>query len=298
MEFNPFRTSFDLARQILPKGSLPKRYQDFYAGLLANFSHRNAKASELNQAILEEVWMRHEKPYYSVYPGVIKGFLNLRLDIPIAQLKFPEPAFAIKFAAGKEHFTFDYEGKTYPVKAMLTAKFPEEDGDEKIMVFIDIGEMMPIGDGDESTVYTYVAMPVQEGMTIEEAIDALPPETGYAGPQLPYDFRRGIVKIIAAICLLGDDVDLKEFDVLNKDLEKYQKDYDPKFIDKAKRRGKNGWLIGRRCEDEKNPSYVNPHFQHYHTGKGRTQIVLKHKKGFFVKRDKLREVPTGYEGLE
>ena len=295
MEFNPYRTFYEMAKKMCPKDT-PKRYQEFYGGLITEMGRRKAAASEINQLILEEIWFQQNRPYYCVYPGVIKGFLNLRLDIPISQLIFPELAFAIKFAKGKEPFAFEYRGKSYPTKSMIAAKMAEEDGDEKIMIFLDIGENMPIGDGEESTIYTYIAMPVIQGMSIEEAINALPHDpSSYIGPVLPDDFRKNLVKIVAAICLLGEDVDLKEFDVLTKDWDKYQQNHDYKFIDKAIRRGKNGWLIGRRCEDEKNPSYVNPHFQHYWTGKGRTQIILKHKKGFFVKRDKLKEVPTGYE---
>jgi len=312
MEFNPFRPSFELAKHIYRNA--PKRHEDFYDVIIASLEENQSPASEINQMILEEIWYQEARPYYSVYPGVIKGFLNLRLDIPISQLIFPETAFSVKFAKGKEPFAFEYEGRKYPTKAILAAKMPEADTlregrrgiqrfdasnavSEKIMIFIDIGES--IGEGEQSSVYTYIAMPVIEGMTIEEAIEALPHDpTTYVGPILPAEFRKNLVKIVAAICLLGDDVDLKEFDVLAKDLEKYHQNYDPKFIDKAKRRGKNGWVIGRLCEDEKSPSYVNPHFQHYWTGKGRTQIILKHKKGFFTKRDKLRQVPTGHEDIK
>jgi len=294
VEFNQFRSSFDFSKKLLPKEA--KQHEVFYDAMIRRMNSENAPNSEINQLILEEIWYQQARPYYSVYPGVIKGFLNLRLDIPISQLVFPELAFSVRFAKGREPFAFEYQGEMYPARAMLTAKMPEPAGCEKIMIYIDIGESIRHPDGEDSSVYTYVAMPVLEGMTIEEAINALPHDpTTYVGPVLPEEYRKNLVKVVAAICLLGDDVDLKEFDVLNKDLDKYQQSHDLKYIEKAKRRGKNGWIIGRRCEDEKNPSYVNPHFQHYHTGKGRTQIVLKHKKGFFVKRDKLKEVPTGYE---
>lgn len=296
MEFNPYRTFHDLAKKMCPKDT-PKRHEEFYSTMIAGLQYRQAAASEINQLILEEIWCQQNRPYYCVYPGVVKGFLNLRLDIPITQLIFPDHAFAIKFAKGKEPFSFEYQGKSYPTKSMIAAKMLEGgSGIDKIMIFIDIGENMPIDDTEESTIYTYIAMPVDPSMSIEEAINALPLDpSSYVGPVLPDEFRQNLVKIVSAICLLGDDVDLKEFDVLNKDWDKYQQTHDPLLIDKAIRRGKNGWLIGRRCEDEKSPSYVNPHFQHYWTGKGRTQIILKHKQGFFTKRDKIKQVPTGYE---
>ena len=295
MEFNTFQAQYDLYRQ---ETRNPDPFSKFYVNTIAKLHSLGLGAAEINQMLLELMWFEGHRPYYNVYPGVIKGFLNLRRDNPVNQLVFPEPAFSVRFAKGKEPFTFQYDGMTHATKSLIVCKSPEVDNllskgkqkiqDDKILLYLDMGER-----AFDVNVYTYIAMPLIAGMTIEEALYALPPQPA-PGPILPDEFRRAIVKILSAICLLGDDVDLKEFDVLNKDFDKYLKTHDPKYIDKAKRRGKFGWVIGRRCEDEKSPTYVNPHFQHYHVGKGRTQIILKHKQGFFVKKETIKKVPTGH----
>lgn len=56
-----------------------------------------------------------------------------------------------------------------------------------------------------------------------------------------------------SLCLLENAPSVIEPDVLGKDRDKFEQTGDRKFVDKAHRRGKIGWNVGRRIE-------VAPHY--------------------------------------
>jgi len=94
--------------------------------------------------------------------------------------------------------------------------------------------------------------------------------------------------------LLSKDADgLFEPDVLSKDMEKYLDTLDPKYIDKAHRRGKVGWTLGREME-------VSPHYRHGHFVWLKEGVANREKgrfvwrKGHLVKRELVKKLPTGF----
>jgi hypothetical protein len=58
-----------------------------------------------------------------------------------------------------------------------------------------------------------------------------------------------------------------EPDVLSKDRDKFETSGDDRYVDKAHRRGKIGWNVGRRIEVA--PHYRRPHMVLVWTGVGR-----------------------------
>ena len=70
---------------------------------------------------------------------------------------------------------------------------------------------------------------------------------------------------------------------------------DQKFVDRAKRRGKIGWNVGRNIE-------VSPHIRGpspaalYWTGKGHSVPIIRFRAGCVVHKKKISEIPTGFLG--
>jgi hypothetical protein len=105
------------------------------------------------------------------------------------------------------------------------------------------------------------------------------------------------LKISCVCLLLGDDPQLIIPDVLADDQDKWNgadADVRQRLLDRAKRRGKVGWAIGRDVE-------VIPHWRRPHpflawTGKGRTIPKVVMRSGAIIHRNKVLEIPTGYGG--
>lgn len=77
-----------------------------------------------------------------------------------------------------------------------------------------------------------------------------------------------------------------EPDVLSKDRDKFEAGGDAKYVDKAHRRGKIGWDVGRRIGVV--PHYRGPHMALVWTGRGRAVPRVVH-------RELVERVPSGFE---
>ena len=83
--------------------------------------------------------------------------------------------------------------------------------------------------------------------------------------------RQDCIRVVVAVCLMADDPELVLADVLSKDRLDYERTGDRKYVDRAHRRGKVGWLIGAHVEVD--PHYRRPHFAIRWTGKaGRCRV--------------------------
>ena len=69
---------------------------------------------------------------------------------------------------------------------------------------------------------------------------------------------------------------------------------DQKYIDKAHRRGKIGWNVGRQIEVA--PHYRRPHMTLVWTGPGRAVPRVVPRRGSVVHRDVIARVPSGFDG--
>ena len=101
-------------------------------------------------------------------------------------------------------------------------------------------------DGKDYPLHTYINLPLEAGMSLEQSLKALPYDlSAFKGMVLPEEIARNCAWLICAICLLENDPSLIEPDVLNRD---QGKNGTPAIIDRAKRRGKYGWNIGKGIE--------------------------------------------------
>lgn len=100
-----------------------------------------------------------------------------------------------------------------------------------------------------------------------------------------------MLRIAIAIIMLDNDPTIIDREVLSKDRLKWEQTRDPRYIEKAAKRGINGWRIGEKIEVL--PHFRRPHFAIRWTGPGRTIPKLRPISGSIVHRDLVTKVPTG-----
>ncbi len=247
-----------------------------------------------NQMIFERAWEVAHRPYYNLYPAIVPMLVRLNLALDSSLVKLPLPVFSVRLSQDPRPLSFNDRGTDYHIRSMLVAQSNGLQGPKGeypgVVIWLDTGERDTIG-GAVVPVNTYINVPLAAGMTLEDALHALPYEPNmFRGMQLPEEIRTACVRLVCTICLLGDNPELIEPDVLNRDAGKPITDA---IIDRAKRRGKYGWNIGKGIE-------VIPHVRRPHpalvwTGHGRTVSRIVLRKGSLIHREAIERIPSGFQ---
>lgn len=278
-----------LRRGFAKSGHPTNDFRAFYA--LATRLTSNPSSLEYGSLAIEHNWMNDHAPYYNIWPGIIPLLTSLKLDIDGGVVKYKRGCLMLRFPEGKS-LSFTHEDQKYEVRTILAgySLVGEVDG---ISLFIDINERGPYLD----PIYTIRNFQTMPGTTIEQTLDNLPQHPSVnAGIRMPESVLRDCVRIVCSIQLLDQgDSDLILPQVLSKDLSKYERTKDPKYVDKAHRRGKLGWDIGKGLQMK--PHWRQPHLCLYWTGKGRTTPIIKQrglKEPIIVHRKQVEQLPTDY----
>ena len=230
----------------------------------------------------EYEWAIAHRPYYSVYPVAVQALQKIKLDVPCNLVRLPLPTISIQFS---EKEKFEICGHT--VKAALVA--------DKITVVDDIsfrgfGAWLLADEvHDGIPVYWWVNAALRDEYSVEQELNALPSMLN----EVEIEVFDAVIRVVVGICLMTGDDSLISPDVLSDDRIKYEDTGDEKYVAKAHRRGKVGWLVGRHVEVD--PHYRRPHFGLRWTGHGRQTPRIVPIKGCIVHRRKLLDVPSGYE---
>jgi hypothetical protein len=240
------------------------------------------------------MWEKDRRPFYSVWPAIAPMLLRLSLDVDTSLIKPPMPAFLIRFPESKSPLCWG----DWHVHSMLVGPTSLHKGNQifdGFVLWVDTGEQDTAPDGTLFPVRSYINLPMKRGMTLEESLKALPyAPSAYEGVVMPDEIRTGCARLACTICLLENDPELIEPDVLAKDRDKYEITRDPKYVERAKRRGKVGWNIGKGIEVI--PHVRRPHPALMHTGHGRTVPRIVLRKGSVIHREIVTHVPTGFHG--
>ena len=159
-----------------------------------------------------------------------------------------------------------------------------------ISVLIDIGEVMPGG----VPIYTYRNFPRKPGLTVEQSLASLGTKGVFAdiGIVIPDDLVTDCIRLCCSLCLLENDPSVISPDVLADDRAKFEATGDEKYVSKAHRRGKVGWVVGHRLEVV--PHYRRPHLALVWTGQGRAVPRIVPRRGSVVHREVVAKVPSGF----
>jgi hypothetical protein len=256
-------------------------WKEFYTGAMETMLLADEKIGG-NQMVAESGWWKKRKPYYSIWPAIVSALKRLDLGkVPPESVKLPITPILFRFAEGKRSVTYNqHECKTILVTHHTF-------GEDNLTLWMDWGETTR-----GAPVLLFRNLFLGNAKTIEESLNKPLHDTANMGLIIPEQKILECVKIAVSICLLAQTDDIVEPEVISKDLEKYNRTKDIKYVEKARRRGKIGWNIGRNLD-------VSPHYRRAHpalvwTGRGRKIPKIVFRKGSIVKRRSITEVPTGY----
>lgn len=301
MQFYDHETVFQATKRLDRSADKEK----FYAAALASGMHRmkpgvrNPNAEMHLRVAVELGWERAGQPYYNIWPGMLGMLVGLDLSkVPIGYFKMPiaEPLL-IRLPVDHNNPALNYMGRQHVSTILAVASDGESEGHKvrKFCVVVDFGE-------NAETQILVQSCPLDTGLNVSAFFEeSYPTQDGYLGlttEQLlsTKEFNRSVLSLLASVCLIGKDPELLTPDVLSKDREKFDRETDPVklqvIIDRAKRRGKHGWDLGKGVESL--PHWRRPHPALVWTGKGRNDPKIVFRKGSIVHREKIVEVPTGY----
>ncbi len=238
----------------------------------------------------ERDWERARRPYYNVWPSIVPMLTRLNLELDSALIQLPLPALSIRLPKQGNPLTFEWQGRSFEIRCMLLGDMG--DG-QAISILIDIGETVHNG-AFEIPIYTYCNFVRQEGLTVNQSLaDLNKGQLADVGVQVPQELVTDCVRLCCSLCLLENDPSVIEPDVLSKDRVKFEANGDERYVDKAHRRGKIGWNVGRRIEVA--PHYRRPHMALVWTGTGRAVPKIVPRRGSVVHRELVEKVPSGFE---
>lgn len=244
------------------------------------------------RAHIEDAWFQLGRPYYKVWPAVVNPLCKLHLDVSFFDITsgMTSSVLAARFSEGNEVASCDLRLRSL----IVCYKKPSSDDPYSGVLWV-----LPCIYDNSSNTELDAGGVMLRGFepTIQGELDAM----GNApGGRDGYDsICRAATKIAMTVLLLANDPSIIKPDVLAADREAYDRTGDPKYIERAKKKGIVGWRIGE--EYETCPHFRRPHFALRHTGKGKTIPKIVPVKGAVVHRSKLTQVPTGYitpDGIE
>lgn len=204
----------------------------------------------------EVIWHKSERPYYNVYPGIQESLEKLDLSkVRLDMLGFPFMSLLIR---------------THKDGAAIVVHKP---GMDKLVLIIEANKQR-----------FAVGLRVDNKETIGQVLD----EEACSDP-----VAMRFLKIACGCGLLHDGI--LEAEVLSRDYginaltepERYAA-----AVDRARRRGKVGWAIGKAYEVI--PHVRRPHLAVMWTGTGRQVQKIVMRSGCVVHRKKAEQLPTGF----
>jgi len=219
-------------------------------------------------------WIEEKRPYYDVYPSMIPILEGLRLDFSLKDISLPMgfEQLLVRFPENHDvqYIFFSLEKHEGQYRCLMNAHFLSKESEDE----------------DRVTITTMW----EDDATGQSALDYLkgcdPDMSEYKINQMTRFFV-----IFIGICLIGNDPEIVERQVLSKDLIKLNDDNHERLAEKAKKRGKFGFSFGAMLE--KIPHLRRPHPCWVACGPGRKYRKLKLRKGSIVHRDKIEKMPTG-----
>ena len=291
MDFHTYITMRDWTRRVDPDDRPAHDIDLFYRRAIAD-AKQVQSGQFLWQMLNERDWEKARRPYYNMWPSIIPMLTRLNLDLDSNLVQLPLPALCIRFPkdSTKNPMKFDWKGEEVALHCIMMGEINEGEG---ISVLIDIGELMgEIG----VPVCTYRNFPRKSGLTVEQSLASIGTKGLFAeiGIQVPESLIMDCVRLCCSLCLLENDSSIISADVLADDRAKFDASGDKKYIDKAHRRGKVGWDVGKHIEVI--PHFRRPHMTLVWTGSGRTVPKIVPRRGSIVHREAVEKLPSGFGG--
>lgn len=248
--------------------------------------------------VFDREWYRLGKPYYDVYPCVMPMLMKLNLNFPgevisppcgikHLLLRLPENQDILR----KDDLRVRVLFISFQMVAREVGSMTRELG---LAVGIDIGEAV-----GGLPVYTIRVFPLDERPIEKTLFSLIKHRTTYEGIQVPEDLLTDSIRLALTVCLIDNNSEFLEQQVLSKDESKFALANEEKrqlLLAKAKRRGKWGYSLGKNIEMI--PHYRRPHPCIVWTGRGRAIPKIVLRKGSFIHKSKIEQIPTGFDAKQ
>lgn len=242
--------------------------------------------------VAEAEWLRLGRPYYSVWPGLGESLVRLSLALPSELVpSLPESALLIRTSA---NHPITVDGGA--IRHVLATEGRFDNRSRSLVLHVDAGAGR-IGDPPIED-YWQVTLRLLVGESLEESIARSRDGSTTSLKATEWAVLEAALRLVCTVCLLARDPSIVEPDVLSSDEERAEsarRSGDTteleRLVDKARRRGRKGWTIGRRLEVD--PHYRRPHLGLRWTGEGKKVPRVVPVKGVIVHRQRIAEVPTG-----
>lgn len=246
--------SYPLARDASRKGGGIQDLDTFYRPAFAHAA-KTPVSGVAGQLIAEQAWELAQRPYYNVWPSIVPMVTRLSLDIDSNLIRLPLPALCVRLPKRDNPLTFDWQGQAAQIRSILLGESKEA---QAILMMFDLGETKTTGRCD-MPIGSFCNFARNEGVTVEQAIAALPRRPSNKGYiDIPEAMLSDCVRLCCSLCLLEADPSIITPDVLSKDRDEFDRTGDQKYVEKAHRRGRLGWDVGKQVEVI--PHYRRPHF--------------------------------------
>lgn len=249
-------------------------------------------------ARMEYLWQEDVRPYYKLWPFLLDSLHRIPLNVPLNRLSLAPRVIAIRLpiehrptmhnwcvnalllAITDDTFSVSYQFRCLDnIHAMVGCQWNKLNSPDTLDMFA----------GNEPTIRDASTLnsPVLDDMGITFVPSATP-----SNDAIEWLDQRSL-RIAMGVALLGSDPMIFERDVLAKDQTKWNETQDAKYVERAKRRGVNGWSLGRHIEML--PHWRRPHMGLRWTGSGRTVPRIVPIRGAIVHRTQALTVPTGHQ---
>lgn len=279
--YEPILTGAKRVAKLFPQ--LPKLTRH---DILSVLNDRTSGSMQRLHAHFDTCWEVDRRPYYRIYPSLISMLTRLNLEkVRGCDISLPRGlrCLSVQFPLGHE---LHDEVRTMWIDHVDLD--PAHGTTRGISIGLDHGE-----EQNSVPVYLIRCFPLKETESIEESLDALPVSASLEyGKQLDDAIIRDAVRIACTVCLIGDDPELVRPEVLSKDEHRVNEDNVDSLVERARRRGKIGWTLGKSIEVI--PHYRRPHPALVWTGTGRKIPKIVMRSGSLVHREAVVAVPTGY----
>ena len=312
MEFSSWYTMYSDYKANNPRESFS--WEEYYGCissqrsklLQANHNLPDNELAELradfHTAMTEAMWYEHKRPYYKVYPKLVPYLQKLDLSVvKVEDLNFEFDCINLQFSTDNplRVSPLSVRDSCFEILSIMLVSPGSLPGSDEKVVLVLIRGQQPSDTKQYSNMQAKLSS--RSGDNIAECLEAqkhLIRDRGqFDNDAMVVCAEQSLQAALAVCCgamLLSRDTDgLFEPDVLSKDMEKYLNTLDPKYVDKAHRRGKVGWTLGREME-------VSPHYRHGHFVWLKEGVANREKgrfvwrKGHIVKREFVKKMPTGY----
>lgn len=235
--------------------------------------------------IAETNWLNNNKPYFSIYPSMVRALEKVNLNVNCKHITWPkglkDEPFVIRFPATNCVPIFNEKGirlESILVSSTDNMTNFDTDGMRGILIYPYFGLLN--FDGVELPNTYWLSFPLVDDLTVEDSMNKFVGNAEYV------DMLKKCLKYVIGVILISTNDEYTLPEVLSKHKERYDATKDAALVDKAKRNGKFGWSIGQKLESQNSTHVRIPHLSIRHTGPGGSVPVLTPIKGSIVNRKK------------